>query len=184
MGAGFAVILLGIIILLLVPFIYFGIRMAGYPKAAVGISFAVFLIVSIPLLKLAYRGQMYSKEDALVDFNEANLQIKGPIRVLENEISGFKSVEQNGIFILDSVEINQIIKRIENRPDYLISPTMLNLRKEMERRPSGKIIRSFRHKDQYVVETYQPIDEYTIRTSSFVFKKNNDTVRFEKLEDY
>lgn len=184
MGAGLAVVLLGIIIILLVPFIYFGIRMAGYPKTALIISVAVFLVVSIPLLKLAYRGQMYSKEDALIDFEEANIIVKGPLRVYENEISGFKAVEQNGTFILDSAEVNQIIKRMENQPEFLISPTMLNLRKELSRKISGKIVRNFQYKDQFVVETYQPIDEYTIRSSSFIFKKNNDTVRFEKLEDY
>ena len=184
MGAGFAVILLGIIIILLVPFIYFGIRMAGYPKAAIGISLGIFLIVSIPLLKLAYRSQMYSKEDAIIDFNEAKLQVKGPLRILENDISGFKAVKQNSKFILDSVEVNQIIKQIENRNDYIISPTLLNLRDEMNREDVGRQIRNFRHKDLYVVETYQKLDEYTVKSSTFTFKKNNDTVHFEKLEDY
>ena len=184
MGAGFAVILLGIIILLLVPFIYFGIRMAGFPKAAVFISVAVFLIVSIPLLKISYRSQMYSKEDALVDFQEARLNIKGALKVHENDISGFKLVEQKATFILDSTEVNEIIHKMESHPNFIISPTLLDLRDEMERQPSGKIIRQFRHKDLFVVETYQTLDEYTVKSSTFTFKKNNDTVQFHKIEDY
>lgn len=184
MGAGLAVILLGIIIILLVPFIYFGIRMAGYPKVAIGISLAIFLIVSIPLLKLAYRSQMYSKEEALIDFQEAKIQVKGPLHILENDISGFKSVEQKTIFIMDSTEVNNIIKKIENREGYLISPTILNLRDELQREDVRKVIRNYRHKDMYFIETYDKLDEYTVKSSTFTFKKNNDTVRFEKLEDY
>ena len=184
MGAGFAVILLGIIILLLVPFIYFGIRMAGYPKAAIGISLAIFLFISIPLLKLAYRSQMYSKEDALVDFQEAKIQVKGSLRVLENDISGFKSVEQKTTFLMDSTEVNEIIQRIENRDGYLVSPKLLNLRDEMHRDDVRKVIRNYRHKDLYIVETYDKLDEYTVKSSEFIFKKNNDTVQYQKLEDY
>ena len=184
MGAGFAVILLGIIILILVPFVYFGIRMAGYPKAAIGISLGIFLVVSIPLLKLSYRSQMYSKEDALVDFQEAKIQIKGPLRILENDISGFKSIEQKTTFILDSAEVNQIIKQIEKRNDFKISPTLLDLREEMHRENGNRIIRNYRHKDMYIIETYDKLDEYTVNSSEFIFKKNNDTVQFEKLEDY
>lgn len=184
MGAGLAVILLGIIILLLVPFIYFGIRMAGYPKAAIGISLGIFLIISIPLLKLSYRSQMYSKEDALIDLQEANIQIKGALKIHENEISGFKAVEQNTTLILDSTEINQIIKRMEMRDDFTISPKLLDLREDMARESSGKIIRQYRFKDQYIIETYQKLDEYTVRSSTLFFKKNNDTVQLKKLEDY
>lgn len=184
MGAGLAVILLGIIILLLVPFIYFGIRMVGYPKAAIAISLGVFLLVSIPLLKFSYRSQMYDKYDALVDFHDANINVKGSLRVLHNDISGFRSVEQNSTFIMDSSEVNEYIKRIENQPDYIISPTILDLRNEMNRSNSGKIIRSYRHKDMFITETYQKTDEYTVKTSSFTFKKNNDTVQFYKMEDY
>ncbi|MBS7332790.1 hypothetical protein [Faecalibacter bovis] len=184
MGAGFAVILLGIIILLLVPFIYFGIRMAGYPRAAIGISLGVFLVVSIPLISLAYRGKMYSKDDALVDFQAAKIQVKGPLRILTNDISGFKSVQQETTFILDSTEVNEIIKRIENRNDFLISPTLLNLRDEMNRKHGNNVIRNYRHKEMYIIETYDKLDEYTVKSSEFIFKKNNDTVQFKKLEDY
>lgn len=184
MGAGFAVILLGIIILILVPFIYFGIRMAGYPRVALGVSVAVFFLISIPMIKLAYRSQMYSKEDAIADFHDANLNIKKALKIQDNDISGFKSVIQKTTFILDSTEVNQIIKRMENQPDYLISPTLLNLRDEMQRENVSRVIRNYRHKDMYMIETYQKLDEYTVRTSTFTFKKNNDTVRFEKLEDY
>lgn len=183
MGAGLAVILLGIIILMLVPFIYFGIRMAGYPKLAIAISITIFLIISIPLLKLSYRSQMYSKEDAMVDFNEANLPIKGTLRILENDISGFKSIHQQSTFLLDSAEVNQLIHRMEIRKDFIISPTVLNLYNELKNDKVNKVIRSYRHKDRYFIETYQKLDEYTIRTSTFTLKKNNDTVLFKKLEE-
>jgi len=184
MGAGFAVILLGVIILLLVPFIYFGIKMVGFPRAAIVVSLGIFLIISIPLLKFGYRSQMYDKNDALSDFENANIKIKGALRIFENDISGFKVTEQNSTFILDSSEVNQYIKKIEQHPNFIISPTLLSLRYEMERQPAGKIIRNFRHKNLYITETYQKLDEYTVKTSTFTFMKNNDTVQFYKLEDY
>ena len=184
MGAGFAVVLLGVIILLLIPFIYFGIRMAGYPKLAIGVGVILFLAISIPLLKLAYRGQMYSREDAMIDFNEAMIPIGNTLKIESNDISGYKSVEQHTIFIADSTKINDFIKKVEQRPDYKISPNKLNLRDEMQREDAGKIIRYYRFKDNYFVETYQKLDEYTVKTSTFALKKNNDTIKLYKLEDY
>jgi len=184
MGAGFAVVLLGVIILILIPFIYFGIRLAGYPKIAIGVGVILFLVISIPLLKLAYRSQMYSKQDALIDFNEAQIPIGNTLKIESNDISGYKSVEQKTVFIADSIKINEIIKRIEQRPDYVISPKKLNLRDEMQREDVGKVMRYYRFKDNYVVETYQKLDEYTVKTLTFSFKKNNDTIKLYKQEDY
>lgn len=184
MGAGFAVILLGVIILLLIPFIYFGIKMAGYPKLAIAIGLILFLVISIPLLKLAYRSQMYSKEDAIADFKDAMIPIGHPLKIVSNDIDGFKSVEQNTVLVTDSAQLNAFIHKMEQRPDYIISPNKLNLRDEMQREEAGKVIRYYRFKDNYFVETYQKLDEYTVKTATFTFKKNNDTIKLYKLEDY
>lgn len=182
MGAGFAVILLGIIIILLVPFIYFGIRMAGYPKAALGISIGLFLLIAVPMLKYAYRGQMYSNEDAINDFRSANLTINGPFKILENDISGIKRIEQKAQFLLDTSNVNQIISRLKKQPNFHVSPTHLDLRKDITGHSVGKTIRAYRYKNCYYVETFDQIDDYTTLYSSFEFKAHLDTVKFHKIE--
>ena len=49
-----AVVLLGVIILLLIPFIYFGIRMAGYPKLAIGVGVILLFLLFLFALFLSF----------------------------------------------------------------------------------------------------------------------------------
>ncbi|CAM3229059.1 MULTISPECIES: hypothetical protein [Empedobacter] len=179
-----AVIIFGIVLLILVPFIYYGLRMAGYNKAAMIVSLALFFTVVIPMVKYGYRSQMYSNDDLINDLHQAGIGFKGEPKIVSTDISGIKKMKQQTILIMDSTDINIIINRIETDPRFEISPKILSLKEELGANARNKTNRNYRFKDNYILETYGMIDNYTIRYSELKFRKGNDTVFFKKEEVY
>lgn len=179
-----AVVIFGIVLIILVPFIYYGLRMAGYHKAAMIISAAIFFIVLIPMVKYGYRSQMYSSEDLKTDLLQAGIGYKGPIKMVSTEISGIKHLKQETVLIMDTVDINKIIKRIESDSRFEVSPKLLNLKDELGANARNKMNRNYRFKTNFILETYGMIDNYTVHYSELKFRKDNDTVFFKKEEVY
>lgn len=179
-----AVIIFGIVLLILIPFIYYGLRMAGYNKAAMIISLAIFLIIVIPMVKYGYRSQMYSQENLISDLHQAGIGFKGNPKIVSTDISGIKNMKQETVLIMDSADVNTIIKRIETYPRFKISPNLLSLKEELGANARNKTNRNYRFKDNFILETYGMSDDYTIRYSELKFRKGNDTVFFKKEEVY
>ena len=179
-----AVIIFGIVLLILVPFIYYGLRMAGYNKAAMVISALIFFIVVIPMVKYGYRSQMYSNDDLKVDLHQAGVGFKKSVKIVSNDISGIKNMKQESIILMDTVDVNKIIKHIESSSNFKISPTLFNLKEELGANAHNKTSRQYRFKDHFIIENYGKIDDYTIRYAERQFRKNNDTVVFKKEEVY
>lgn len=179
-----AVVIFGIVLLILIPFIYYGLRMAGYNKAAMFISLAIFFIVVIPMVKYGYRSQMYSNDDLKIDLHQAGIGFKGNLKIVSTDISGIKNMKQKTILIMDSADINTIINRIESDPRYKISPNLLSLKEELGSNARNKTNRNYRFKENFILETYGMSDDFTIRYSELKFRKGNDTVFFKKEEVY
>ena len=179
-----AVIIFGIVLLILIPFIYYGLKMAGYNKAAMIISLIMFLIIVVPMVKYGYRSQMYSNYDLKNDLHQAGIGFKNPIRIVSNDISGIKNMKQKTVLIMDTFDVNTIIKRIESDSRFTVSPKSLNLKEELGSNAKNKTNRNYRFKDNFILETYGKSDEYTIRYYELKFKKDNDTVFFTKEEVY
>ncbi len=179
-----AIVLLGVVILILIPFIYFGVKAFGYPRLAWVIGLVLGLIVLIPMIKYGYRSQMYDQEEAKKDLQSAGIVPKNGLKIIHNEISGYKHLQQQAIFILDTVDINKAIKRIESNPNYIISPKRLNLKEEIKQRNFGTIQRVYRYKNNFIVEQLIQTDEYTIKATETILKKNIDTVYYKKLEEF
>jgi hypothetical protein len=179
-----AVIIFGIVLIVLIPFIYYGLRMAGYNKAAMVISLAIFFIVVIPMVKYGYRSQMYSNDDLKSDLHQSGVGFKGNVRIVSNDISGIKNLKQETILIMDTVNVNKIINRIESDSRFEISPKKLNLKEELGSNAQHTSNRNYRFKNNFILETYGKIDQYTVRYSELRFQKNNDTVYFKKEEVY
>ncbi|HAD80162.1 hypothetical protein [uncultured Empedobacter sp.] len=179
-----AVIIFGIVLLILIPFIYYGLRMAGYNKAAMIVSLAIFFIVMIPMVKYGYRSQMYSNDDLKTDLHRAGIGFKGNLKIVSTDISGIKNMKQETVLIMDSADVNTIINRIETDPRFKISPKTLSLKEELGSNAKHKTNRNYRFKDNFILETYGMSDDYTIRYSELKFRKGNDTVFFKKEEVY
>jgi hypothetical protein len=179
-----AVIIFGIIFLILIPFIYYGIKMAGYNKAAGIVSITIFLVVMIPLIKYGYRSKMYSSVELKVDLHKAGIGFKNPIKIVSNDVSGIKIKKQETRFIMDTVDVNKIISRIESNSHYKIVPKLINLKADFGSKAQQRRERNYRFKNFYILETYGKIDDYTVRYTELKFRKNNDTVFFVKEEVY
>lgn len=179
-----AVIIFGIVVLILTPFIYYGLKMAGYNKAALIVSLSIFFVIVIPMVKYGYRSQMYSKDDLKTDLHRAGIGFKGDLRIVSTDISGIKNMKQETVLIMDSADINTIINRIETDPRFNISPNLLSLKEELGANSRNKTNRNYRFKDNFILETYGKSDDYTIRYSELKFRKGNDTVFFKKEEVY
>ncbi|WP_413532038.1 hypothetical protein [Empedobacter brevis] len=179
-----AVIIFGIVLLILIPFIYYGLRMAGYNKAAMIVSLVIFFTVMIPMVKYGYRSQMYSQEDLKNDLHQAGIGFKGNLKMISTDISGIKNMKQETVLIMDSADINTIINRIKTDPRFEISPKRLNLKEELGSNAKHKTNRNYRYKDNFILETYGMSDNYTIRYAELKFRKGNDTVFFKKEEVY
>lgn len=179
-----AVVIFGIVILLLIPFIYYGLKMAGYNKLAIIICSIMFLIIMIPMVKYGYRSQMYSNQDAVNDLHKAGIGFKNPIRIVSNDINGIKNMKQKTVLIIDTADVNRIINKIEEDSKYQISMKLLDLKDELGSNARQKVTRNYRFKDNYMLETYGKIDEYTIQYTELKLRKNIDTVFFKKEEVY
>ena len=99
-----AVIIFGIVLLILIPFIYYGLKMAGYNKAAMIVSLAIFFIVIIPMVKYGYRSQMYSNDDLKTDLHQAGIGFKGNLKIISTDISGIKNMKQETVLIMDGIK--------------------------------------------------------------------------------
>lgn len=179
-----AVIIFGIVFLILIPFIYYGIKMAGYNKAAGIVSIAIFLIVMIPMVKFGYRSEMYGSVELKDDLHKAGIGFKNPIKIVSNDVSGVKIMRQETTFVMDTVDVHKIIWRIEHHQNYKVFPKLLNLRSDFRAKAQQKRERNYRFKDYYILETYGKIDQYTVRYTELKFRKDNDTVFFVKEEVY
>ncbi len=179
-----AIILLGVVILILIPFIYFGVKAFGYPRLAWIISLVLGLIVLIPMVKYGYRSQLYSSDDAKNELQSAGIVPKNGLKIIHNEISGYKHLEQQAIFLLDTADVNLAIKRIEASTNYLISPKRLAIRDDVQQRNFGIIQRTYRFKNNYFIEQLIQTDDYTLKSTEFKLHKNNDTVYYHKVEDF
>lgn len=179
-----AVIIFGIILIILIPFIYYGIKMAGYNKAAGLVAITIFLVVMIPMIKFGYRSQMYSTTELKDDLHKAGIGFKNSIKIVSNDVSGIKIKKQKTIVIMDTVDVNKIISRIENHSHYKIVPKLMNLKADFGAKVQQKKERNYRFKNFFILETYGKIDQYTVRYTELKFRKNNDTVFFTKEEIY
>ncbi|WP_313376119.1 hypothetical protein [Chishuiella sp.] len=179
-----AVIIFGVLLLILTPFIFYGLKMAGYNKFAFIVSLSIFFIVVIPMVKYSYRSQMYSNDDLKNDLHKAGIGFKNSVRVIHNDISGIKNMKQETVVIMDTADINKIVQKIESDPKYIISPKILNLKNETTGKIQYKTNRNYRFKNNYILETYGTIDNYTSRYTELKFRKDNDTVFLKKEEVY
>lgn len=179
-----AVIIFGVLLLILTPFIFYGLKMAGYNKLAFIVSLSIFFIVIIPMVKYSYRSQMYSNDDLKNDLHSAGIGFKNSVRIINNDISGIKNMKQETVLIMDTADINKIVQRIESDPKYVISPKILNLKAETVGKIQYKTNRNYRFKNNYILETYSTIDNYTARYTELRFRKDNDTVFLKKEEVY
>lgn len=179
-----AIILLGIVILILVPFIYYGVRSAGYPKVAIIVCVILTIVVLIPMVKYGYRDQLYSHEDGLRDLTQAGIEPKKGFKLVKTSITGYKHLQQVSVFILDTVDVNKAIARIERNPDYLISPVLLNLKDEVKNKNFGSFKRVYRFKNNFIIEGFSKPDDYTASTTELILRKNMDTVLYKKIDEY
>ena len=185
MEAGVLVVgIIGVILLILIPFIFYGLRLAGYDKTAYLVCSTLFLIITVPMVNYSYRSEMYSQDDMIDDLHQAGIGFKNPVRMVSNSISGVKDMKQETVLLMDTADVHRIINRIETDNRYKISSEILSLKKELGANTHYISNRNYRFKNTYILETYGMKDEYTVRYTELKFQRNNDTVLFKKEEIY
>ncbi|GEM_PF-5060070 len=178
-----ALYVLGIIFLILIPFVFYFIKLFGYNKLAWIISILMLTMVLVPAFWYFNQSNLYSKEDALADFRYIGYDPKNDFRIVENSIEGVKNKHQESVFLFDRQDVKRIIQNIQQNPTFKHVDQEMDFRKELGRENSSKIIRTYHIKNKFIVETYDMIDEYELKTTKTVFKTTSDSVFFTKIID-
>lgn len=184
MGVGFLLIyILGLILLVLSPIAYFGLKKTEHKKAGVVVALSLALIVLVPAFLMIFESELYSKSDAMNDLDEIEIVLRDDFEILENEIVGSIEYYQTTELLISSEDRDRIIRSIETADNYKLIAPSKTLSDEMNRKLSEKLIWNYTHDDSFVRESYEKKEGYAPIEIIVTLQRESDTLYLSKVMD-
>ena len=177
MGVGVLILyILGIIILLLSPITYFGLKKLGHKTAGIVTATILALIVLVPAFLMTFESELYTKSEAEKELNEIGISLENDFEMIENEIVGMPEYYQTTDLLISSSDRTKIIEKIKNADNFQILETGNNLLDTMKRKANGKIVWNYGINDSFVRESYEKEDGYVPISVKVTLKMESDTL--------
>ncbi len=184
MGVGVLVgYILGLILLILSPIVYFGLKKAGHKKTGIVIASILALIVLVPAFLMIFESELYWKSDARNDLDEIEIGLIDDFEILENEIVGSIDYYQTTKLLISSRDRDRIIRNIETSDNYKTIDSNMTLADQMRRQLSDKVIWNYRLNDSFVRESYEKKEGYVPIEIVVTLRRESDTLDLSKIMD-
>lgn len=184
MGVGVLIIyFFGLILLILSPVAYFGLKKTGHKKAGIVIASFLVLIVLVPAFLMIFESELYWKSDAINDLDEIGISLMDDFEILENEIVGSIDYYQTTKLLISSRDRASIIKKIKTSNNYKSIDYNKTLSGEMNRQVSKKVIWNYKLNDSFVRESYEKKDKYVPIEITMTLRRESNTLELSKIMD-
>jgi predicted PurR-regulated permease PerM len=184
MGVGVLIIyIFGLIILILSPVAYFGLKKTGHKKAGIVIALLLALIVVIPAFSMIFESELYWKSDAIEDLDKIGIVLIDDFEILENEIIGNPEYYQTTELLISSKDRDRIIKKIKSSNNYKLMDVKKSLSSQVNRNVNIKEIWNYKFDNSYVRESIEIKDEYVPVEITVKLRKNSDTLGLSVIMD-
>ena len=184
MGVGVLILyIIGLIILVLSPIAYFGLKKLGHKTAGIVTATILALIVLVPTFFMVFESQLYTKFEAEKELNGIGISFENDFEMVENEIVGMPEYYQTTNLLISSSDRTKIIEKIKNADNFQIIETGNNLFDTMKRTASGKIVWNYGMDDSFVRESYEKEDGYVPISVKVTLKNESDTLELKKIID-
>lgn len=119
MGAGFAILgLFVIFILVLAIVLFFILKKRGYLKTGIILSSILVVMVLIPVFSFVFESELYFKSDAEDDLKLLNINLKDDFEIISNIIVGVNDYYQTTYLKISNYDKNRIKEEILNAQDF------------------------------------------------------------------
>ena len=175
--------ILGLIILILSPVAYFGLKKLGYKTAGVVTATILALIVLVPAFFMAFESQIYTKSEAEKELNRIGISLENNFKMVENKIVGMPGYYQTTDLLISSWDKTKIIEEIKNADNFQFIENENNLFDAMKRKASGKIVWNYGINDSFIRESYEKEEGYVPISVIVTLEMESDTLELKKIMD-
>lgn len=184
MGAGVLILyIIGLIILMLSPIAYLGLKKIGYKTAGIVTAAILALIVLVPSFFMVFESQLYTKSEAEKVLNGIGINLKNDFKMVKNEIVGMPEYYQTTDLLISSSDRMKIIEEIKNANNFQIIETGNILLDSIKRKASGKMVWNYSINDSFVRESYEKEDGYVPISVKVTLEMESDTLELKKIMD-
>lgn len=174
---------IGIIILILSPITYFGLKKQGHKNAGLVTASILALIVLVPAFLMTFESELYTKSEAKKELNRIEISLENDFEIIENEIVGMPEYYQTTNLLISCSDRAKIIEEIRNSDNFQTIESGNSFLDTTNRKASGKLIWNYSIEDSFVRESYEKEDEYVPISVKVTLKMESDTLELKKIMD-